>query len=422
MTRLLILTLLLGTPSVASAQPPTKKPDVSPAKKPEATAAAEFKPNQLAKLAIIVSKGDKEVGLMAASASDQVRLVEDVFLETLVAKGHSIAARSDIVSVLREKKFQESGATDDLAKSVGKVLNVPAVLMVRITEVSAEVVGAASVGRAAVSARLVNVETGAILWSGTHSGKAQLASRSATGPVLVTTAAGLAEAFPGKSSVTANEVSPKSLPKLAVITVGGQAQRGFGPQAKDAPQSDRQREVEEMFVQALIQKGYELASRSDIQSVAKEQQFQKSGLTEDNAVAAGKLLNVTAVLLVGITDFATEPTGVGGRAKATRVAVGARLVDVASGKVLWSHVEYQIKEVKLAGDANDLLGAVAKDVTLFLPPNPTTPRELLNRAERLEVLGQTSASVYWYKLLVVDHAGKPEGKKAVARLKTLGDR
>ena len=92
----------------------------------------------------------------------------------------------------------------------------------------------------------------------------------------------------------------KSLDKLAVVVVGNNRL----PRA--APQSDQQRLVEDEFLQVLIEKGYSLVSRSDMASVMKEQTFQRSGVTEDNAAALGKLLNVPAVLVVRITRCTAE--------------------------------------------------------------------------------------------------------------------
>lgn len=74
-----------------------------------------------------------------------------------------------------------------------------------------------------------------------------------------------------------NSFDPAKATKLAVIVEGNSRPR------MTQTQTDQQRLVEDQFIEILIQKGYSLVSRSDIQSVMKEQQFQRSGLTEDNA-------------------------------------------------------------------------------------------------------------------------------------------
>src|SRR5436309_2220198 len=100
-------------------------------KKPEASKAASFDPAALPKLAVLVVGGESARG---ASQADHHRLVEDVFLEALLAKGHAVVARSDVESLFKEKKFQGSGLTEEQATAVGKFLNVPAVLVVRVTD------------------------------------------------------------------------------------------------------------------------------------------------------------------------------------------------------------------------------------------------------------------------------------------------
>ena len=144
MTRTLIILILMA--DFAVAQAPKGKQAKSPttptqrvSNKPKVSSSADFKPRELTKLAVLVTAGGSHHSTRGTvHSTDAQRLVEDVFLECLLAKGHSLAARSDVGSVLREKRFQESGATDELAASVGKVLNVPAVLLVRVTDLSSD--------------------------------------------------------------------------------------------------------------------------------------------------------------------------------------------------------------------------------------------------------------------------------------------
>ena len=91
---------------------------------------------------------------------------------------------------------------------------------------------------------------------------------------------------------------PKTLEKLAIIVAVDGPARNL--------QTNQSCVVEDEFVKVLIQKGYSLVSRSDIKLVVVEQQFQKSGLTDDNAVAMGKLLNVPAVMVVRINASGVE--------------------------------------------------------------------------------------------------------------------
>jgi hypothetical protein len=425
-----VLLAVAVAPAAAQAPKGKKTPEpAAPAKKPETSKAANFDPNTLSKLAVLVVGNDTPKPAFHTAGADHQRLLEDVFLEALLAKGHTVVARSDVESVFKEKKFQSSGLTEEAAAAVGKFLNVPAVLVLRITDISAEPVRpSGTVGKATIGARLLSVETGAILWSGTHTVSGPISGRSGTSLVVLATAAPLAETFPEKArSGGRPAIDPKAIPKLAVIMVEphshptGTAPRPLAKRDRPPAQSDRDRLVEDAFIQVLIQKGYVLVSRSDLQSVTREQQFQQSGLTEDNAVAAGKLLNVPAVLVVCVTDYGSEPvSGPGGRSQHfARAALAARLIDVGRGEVLWSHGDMNGTTSNTKGDATDVLGGVAKDVANCLPPTTDAGR-LMAQASRMEFLGQTSSAVLCYQALAKDHAATPEGKKAAVRLKALG--
>lgn len=437
----IVVLLLMGCPVVGQPtknRPPGKSSSPSPApanKKPEASSAANFKPADMTKLAVIVAVGKDNPGMMATrNVNDYQRLVEDIFLECLLAKGYALAARSDVDSVLREKKFQESGATEELATSVGKILNVPAVMLVRVTDYTSEQRQRdTSTVHVSLGARLVSVETGAILWSGNHSINNSSPGRAGSSGVLLSTVAALVETFPEKPGTKPRVLNPKSFPKLAIITVNKvhDAQR-FGrlSPTREPQQSDHDRQVEDVFIQVLIQKGYQLVSRSDLQAVMKEQAFQNSGLTDDNAVAVGKMLNVPAVLLVGITETPSDTSmgliggGVfaGGNNSKTpgsnvRASVGARFIEVSSGEVRWTHGEFKSRTISAKGEAADLLSEVAKDAAQFLPPEPDSSRVIMERAVHLEALGQMTAARGEYKVLADRFADTPEGKKAASRLK-----
>jgi hypothetical protein len=437
--KLLSIVALLLMGSMAWGQPGKNKPSgkspssppASSNKKPEASASASFKPADMTKLAVIIAVGKDNPSMMISrNVSDHHRLVEDTFLECLLAKGYALAARSDVDSVLREKKFQESGATEELATSIGKILNVPAVMLVRVTDFTTEQRQRdASSVHVSLGARLVNVETGAILWTGNHSASSSSPGRAGASGVLLSTVAALVEAFPDKQGSKPRLVNPKSFPKLAVITVNkshdSQRPGRIGP-GREPQQSDHDRQVEDVFVQVLIQKGYQLVSRSDLQDVMKEQAFQKSGLTDDNAVAVGKLLKVPAVLLLGITEAPNDSSsgGLGGgfgsskpAGSNTRASIGARLIDVGSGEVRWTHGEFKSRTITAKGEASELLSEVARDLAQFLPPEPDAPRDLLERAVHLEALGQSTAARSEYKLLAERFADTTEGKKAASRLK-----
>src|SRR3954447_2327176 len=53
------------------------------------------------------------------------------------------------------------------------------------------------------------------------------------------------------------------------------------------------REIEDIFISQATRKGYRVASRSDIESITKEMEFERSsGLTDSDIAAIGRILNV----------------------------------------------------------------------------------------------------------------------------------
>jgi hypothetical protein len=422
------LLILLAAATAAVAQPQSV---LAQAKKPKATPAANFKPAELKKLAVIVTAGDSIVIPKGGpNLTNLQRLVEDAFLECLLAKGYTLAARSDVGSVLQEKSFQESGESKQAA-AVGKLLNVPAVLLVRVTDLSGEKQpkNPLTTLRATLSARLVDVENAEMLWNGTHTLSGPMNSWAGAGKVLQRTAVELVEAFPDKAkpvAVRPRLIDPKDVPKLAVVTVSG-AQPMIVKGKKQAPeQSDLDRQVEDMFAQVLNEKGYKLVTRSDLKALIQEQAFQMSGLTDDNAVKVGKFLKVPLILLVGVTESTSEtvagaiPYGKTTKQTSTlfaRAGVGARLVDVATGEVRWVHAEYEVKQVDGKGGVVDLLADVATAAAKFLPPEPDSAKLLLERATRLELMGQVTAARAEYRELADRYPQDREGKWAAKKLK-----
>jgi hypothetical protein len=350
--------------------------------KPETSQDSSFDPKQLTKLAVLVVGSGPSRGLARGNRdtlTDQQRLVEDEFVEILLQKGYSLVSRSDIQAVIKEQRFQKSGLTEDNAVDVGKLLNVPAVLVVSVTTFSAEnqvnqrTRKSFLVGIATLGARLVSVESGAIWWSGTHGETRAINGRAEARDVLAYVAKNVAAAFPDRGaeggSSSASSFDPKGLTKLAVVVVGS-ARSGNPVRGGQDNLTAQQRLVEDEFVRVLLQKGYSLVSRSDIEAVVKEQRFQKSGLTPEDAVEVGKLLNVPAVLVVRVTDTAIENQ----RSLRTntmvlvgKASLGARLVSAESGLILWSRAEHGSQEVANRSGASYVLAQTAKKVAVAFP-------------------------------------------------------
>jgi hypothetical protein len=359
-------------------------------RKPETSSDSAFDVKSLNKLAVLVVGEPRRAEIQ----TDQQRRVEDEFVQVLLQKGHTLVSRSDVAAVVKEQKFQRSGLTEDNAAAIGKLLSVPAVLVLRITECGADAQMNSRtrtqgfVGHASLGARLISVETGSIWWTGTHNESGPVRARGDAILVLADVAKNLALAFPdkggGSNGSSDGAFNAKKLSKLGVVVVSGGTGApmiGFGRPRDE--QTDQQRLVEDEFVQALMQKGYSLVSRSDIQAVVKEQGFQTSGLTEDNAVAIGKLLNVPAVLVVRITDYKTE-SQMDARTRSmvtlARASLGARLVSVESGQIWWTNAHSQSGAVGSRGEATRVLAFVAKKVAGAFPDKNATPKAADSKA------------------------------------------
>jgi outer membrane lipoprotein SlyB len=83
-------------------------------------------------------------------------------------------------------------------------------------------------------------------------------------------------------------------------------------------------QVADFFNMELMKRGYSVVERTQAAAILKEQDFQHSGVTRpENAVEAGRILNVDAVLIVNIP-----------RAE-EKISMTAKLIDVESGELLW---------------------------------------------------------------------------------------
>lgn len=147
--------------------------------------ASDFNAKQITKIAVICEDGtaDKKDGknsptLFWGSKDEKdvkppLRLIEDTIFQYLLDKGYKVAARSDVKSILQEISFQSSGLTDTDATRIGKLLNVPAVMIVTATSSTKRHHNANYYARTqaydtydcSLGARLLDVQSGEILWT-----------------------------------------------------------------------------------------------------------------------------------------------------------------------------------------------------------------------------------------------------------------
>lgn len=109
------------------------------------------------KVAIIDVTGD----LDGEAARNQVG---DFFVMELLKKEYAPIARAGVQKILREQEFQASQNTPEQdAARAGRILNVPAVLMVNVSRLDNEI---------NMTAKMIDVETGEVLWISNGSGRA----------------------------------------------------------------------------------------------------------------------------------------------------------------------------------------------------------------------------------------------------------
>lgn len=101
--------------------------------------------------------------------------------------------------------------------------------------------------------------------------------------------------------------------KIAVIDVIG-----------DTKSEAVKTQIANFFEMELLEKGYSPVERGQVQALLEEQDFQASGITpEENAVKAGRVLNVPVVMIINIPKFGEE------------ISMTAKMLDVEDGSILW---------------------------------------------------------------------------------------
>lgn len=88
--------------------------------------------------------------------------ISNLFTMELIKRGYAVIERSQIQAILKEQEFQASDiTTNEGAARAGAVLNVPAVLLIDIPKYKEKM---------EMTAKLIDVQNGTILWIGTGSG------------------------------------------------------------------------------------------------------------------------------------------------------------------------------------------------------------------------------------------------------------
>jgi len=88
--------------------------------------------------------------------------IGDFFVMELIKRGYTPVERAKVQALLKEQEFQASDVTsDEDAAKAGRILNVPAVMLINIPTYKEEM---------NMTAKIVSVEDGSVLWIGSGSG------------------------------------------------------------------------------------------------------------------------------------------------------------------------------------------------------------------------------------------------------------
>lgn len=117
-------------------------------------------------------------------APESRNAIGDDFSMQLLKKGYDVIERSQIDKALQELDFQNSGATTEADRQkVGKVLNVPAIIVVNLPQLGEQI---------SMTAKMIEVETGTILWQGEGTGNMKSGAGSILGGLGGAVAGGVA--------------------------------------------------------------------------------------------------------------------------------------------------------------------------------------------------------------------------------------
>jgi hypothetical protein len=138
--------------------------------KAESTAVAGYDFGKIDKIAIVDVTGR----IYNEAAKNRV---SNLFAMKLMEKGYRLIERKDIKTLLKEQQFQASDlASREGAAKAGRILNVPAVMIIDIPKYSG--------GKMEMTAKLIDVEDATILWMGTGRGDTGRGLATVGGAVL----------------------------------------------------------------------------------------------------------------------------------------------------------------------------------------------------------------------------------------------
>jgi len=180
--------------------------------KGESYARAGFNFSSLEKVAVLDVSG----AVRGDAAKNQIA---DFFSMELIRRGYTPVERAEVQKLLKEQEFQASDITSEAgAARAGEVLNVPAVLLVNIPTYKEEM---------NMTAKIISVEDGGILWVGSASGS--------TGKTLSTVVGAVAGAAVG-AVAAGGDTRDRVAGGVIGGVIGGVAGNALSPQQAEQVQ------------------------------------------------------------------------------------------------------------------------------------------------------------------------------------------
>lgn len=153
--------------------------------------------------------------------------VEDFFIAEMMEKNYRLIERNRVNKILDEQDFQRSDrTTDSEASQIGKIINVPAVVMLE-ANVDGE--------KVSVTGKMIDTETAEVLWVGTGGAGSGESFAKAGGAVI--------------GALTGSQVgegSGRVVGGVAGGVLGGEAGEALSPQTAKVVQDAIEQMVEEL--------------------------------------------------------------------------------------------------------------------------------------------------------------------------------
>lgn len=318
-----------------------------------------FDPAVFARIAIYVTDATRRIQDRVGT----LRVVEDALLATVMSKGYSVAARSDLDKIVAEIRLDRAQITEAARRDRVRGAGSAAILVGAVTGLHVENdqgirrAGGGYLksssgrpryqGKAIVSLRLVDAENGELLWSASAVDEYALGDRRELSAHVLHLSRFVAMQMPAKASGVGGAVAD-GVPATATSGTGSvdfdpAIHNRIAVYIEDRTRRLDQREgslraVEDVFLRSSLVRGYTVTARSDLALIRNEIEYQTNNSIDEVLARAKRVLGVPAVLIVGIDQMSTQRgrrLPVPGYEFDMSATISARLVSTEGAKVLW---------------------------------------------------------------------------------------